>query len=96
MPDERVRALIQRADTLFVASYVERENDRRQVDVSHRGGRPGFVRLGSDASSPFRTSPASVLQYARNFLVNPKGGLAFRTGETGDLLQLTGDGRGHP
>src|ERR1700733_11427346 len=37
---DRVRALIQRADTLFVASYVERENDRRQVDVSHRGGRP--------------------------------------------------------
>src|SRR3984885_14809410 len=30
--DDRARALIESADTLFVASYVERENGQRQVD----------------------------------------------------------------
>src|SRR5690606_37177713 len=43
--DERGAELIRRADTYFVASYVEHEEGRRSVDVSHRGGRAGFVRV---------------------------------------------------
>lgn len=43
-------ALIQRADTFFVASHHEAEPDdpvsiRSGADVSHRGGPPGFVQL---------------------------------------------------
>ena len=33
---------------VFVASYVARQSGHRQVDVSHRGGKPGFVRIGPD------------------------------------------------
>ena len=34
--DDRARWMIERADTFFVASYVDRDNGERQVDVSHR------------------------------------------------------------
>src|SRR6185437_5621044 len=46
--DPRARRMIENADTLFVASYLDREDGRRQVDVSHRGGKAGFVNI--DAS----------------------------------------------
>lgn len=90
--DARARALIQRADTLFVASSVNRENGHRQVDVSHRGGRPGFVRLDPDGGLTIPDFAGNLFfNTLGNFLVNPKGGLVFPDFETGDLLQLTGD-----
>jgi ferredoxin-NADP reductase/predicted pyridoxine 5'-phosphate oxidase superfamily flavin-nucleotide-binding protein len=85
------RAMIEAADTLFVASYVG-EGEQRQVDVSHRGGKAGFVRIGDDGRL---TIPdfAGNLFFATlgNFLVNPRAGLIFADFETGDVLQLTGD-----
>jgi uncharacterized protein len=90
--DARTRAMIESADTLFVASYVERENGRRQVDVSHRGGKPGFVRLDADGVLTIPDFAGNLFfNTLGNFLVNPKGGLVFPDFETGDLLQLTGD-----
>jgi uncharacterized protein len=90
--DDRARALIQSADTLFVASYVERETGQRQVDVSHRGGKPGFVRIGPDGVITIPDFAGNMFfNTLGNFLVNPKGGLVFPDWETGDLLQLTGD-----
>lgn len=90
--DDRLRALIQSADTLFVASYVPRETGHRQVDVSHRGGKPGFVRIDSDSVITVPDFAGNLFfNTLGNFLVNPKGGLAFPDWETGDLLQLTGD-----
>jgi hypothetical protein len=84
--------MIQGADTLFVASYVERENGRRQVDVSHRGGKPGFVRLEADGVLTIPDFAGNLFfNTLGNFLANPKGGLVFPDFETGDLLQLTGD-----
>jgi predicted pyridoxine 5'-phosphate oxidase superfamily flavin-nucleotide-binding protein len=89
---DRVRALIQSADTLFVASYFERENGRRQVDVSHRGGKPGFSRIDADGVITVPDFAGNrFFNTLGNFLVNPKGGLVFPDWETGDLLQLTGD-----
>ena len=90
--DDRVRALIQSADTLFVASYVARQSGHRQVDVSHRGGKPGFVRIGPDGVITIPDFAGNLFSNTLgNFLVNPKGGLAFPDWETGDLLQLTSD-----
>jgi uncharacterized protein len=90
--DERLRALIRGADTLFVASYAERENGRRQVDVSHRGGKPGFVRIDPDGVITVPDFAGNrFFNTLGNFLVNPKGGLVFPDWETGGLLQLTGD-----
>ncbi len=89
--DADARAMIEAADTFFVASYAERD-DRRQVDVSHRGGKAGFVRVAADGTL---TVPdfAGNLFFATlgNILLNGKAGLVFADFETGDLLQMTGD-----
>lgn len=89
--DAAERRTIEAADTFFVASYVDREN-RRQVDVSNRGGKPGFVHIGEDGTL---TVPdfAGNLFFATlgNILVNGKAGLLFFDFDTGDVLQMTGD-----
>lgn len=89
--DERTRAMIAEADTCFVASYVDREG-RREVDVSHRGGRPGFVRVGDDGVLTIPDfSGNRFFNTLGNLTANPKAGLLFVDFETGDLLQLSGD-----
>jgi hypothetical protein len=89
--DEHARTLITEADTFFVASYVDRDG-RREVDVSHRGGKPGFVRV--DANGVLTIPDFSGNRFFNtlgNLVANPKAGLLFVDFETGDLLQLTGD-----
>ena len=46
--DAAAAALIRRSDTFFVASYADTPEGGRRVDISHRGGRPGFVRVDGD------------------------------------------------
>ncbi|MBY5342873.1 MULTISPECIES: pyridoxamine 5'-phosphate oxidase family protein [Rhizobium] len=89
--DDRALGMIEGADTFFVASYVDRENDERQVDVSHRGGNAGFVRVGADGVLTVPDFPGNrFFNTLGNFLVNPKAGLVFIDFETGDVLQMTG------
>ncbi|WP_342709318.1 pyridoxamine 5'-phosphate oxidase family protein [Bradyrhizobium sp. B124] len=89
--DQAARDTIAAADTFFVASYAERE-DRRQVDVSHRGGRAGFVRVGDDGTLTVPDFAGNLFfNTLGNILVNGKAGLVFVDFETGDMLQLTGD-----
>jgi predicted pyridoxine 5'-phosphate oxidase superfamily flavin-nucleotide-binding protein len=84
--DDAARALIRRADTLFIASA-----HAAGVDVSHRGGDPGFVTVGPD---DLLTLP----DYAGNFFFNtlgnlllePRAGLLFIDFDSGDLLQVNG------
>ena len=95
------RALIERADTLFIASATPAsagagEASRSDgVDVSHRGGKPGFVRVDADDRG------AAVLtwpEFRGNFFFNtlgnlvahPHAGLLFVDHANGDLLQLSG------
>lgn len=88
--DDRTSKIIRDADTLFVASYVDHEDQQRSVDVSHRGGRPGFVKVeGNHLTIP---DYAGNLHFNTlgNLEVNPKAGLLFIDFETGDVLQLTG------
>ena len=89
--DDRARALIARADTFFVASYVVAEDGRRHVDVSHRGGRTGFVRVDDGVLTIPEFAGNLFFNTLGNFLVNPKGGLVFPDFETGDLLQIAGE-----
>jgi len=90
--DDRARAMIAGADTFFVASYVEDAARGRAVDVSHRGGRPGFVRVGADGVLTIPDfSGNRFFNTLGNLLANPKSGLLFVDFDTGDLLQLTGD-----
>ncbi len=91
MSDPRVRELIGEADTFFVASYVE-DADGRHVDASHRGGKPGFVRINDDGSLTIPDFAGNLhFNTLGNFLLNPRAGLVFPDFETGNLLQLTGD-----
>jgi len=91
--DKKTRSLIQNSDTFFVASYIKNETGdaNEGVDVSHRGGKPGFVRVDEDGTL---TIPDYLGNYhfntLGNFLVNPKAGLLFPDFENGHLLSLTG------
>jgi predicted pyridoxine 5'-phosphate oxidase superfamily flavin-nucleotide-binding protein len=91
--DPRARRMIENADTLFVASYLDRDDGRRQVDVSHRGGRPGFVDI--DARGTLSIPDFNGNRFFNtlgNILKNPRCGLLFVDFETGDMLQMTGVG----
>ncbi len=90
--DASARRMIAAADTFFVATYAEFENAQRQADVSHRGGKPGFVRVGSDGVLTIPDFAGNLFfNTLGNILANGKAGLVFADFETGDLLQLSGD-----
>jgi hypothetical protein len=89
--DARTTEIITSADTFFVASYVEREDGHRQIDASHRGGRPGFVRVDADGVLTIPDFAGNkFFNTLGNLVANPKAGLVFIDFESGDLLQLTG------
>ncbi|WDY59183.1 pyridoxamine 5'-phosphate oxidase family protein [Pseudomonas sp. PSKL.D1] len=88
--DETTAAMIEQADTFFVASYVTHADGQRAVDVSHRGGRPGFVKVqGNRLTIP---DYAGNLHFNTlgNLLENPVAGLLFVDFSSGDVLQVTG------
>jgi hypothetical protein len=90
--DTDARDLISSADSFFVASYVDDTPSGRQVDVSHRGGKPGFVRLDEDGTLTIPDFAGNMFfNTLGNFVLNPKAGLVFVDFTTGDLLQMTGD-----
>jgi ferredoxin-NADP reductase/predicted pyridoxine 5'-phosphate oxidase superfamily flavin-nucleotide-binding protein len=87
-----VSELIRGADTFFVSSYVPAK-DRPEiegVDVSHRGGRPGFVKVAGNTLTIPDYSGNYHFNTLGNFLVNPKAGLVFIDFSTGNLVMLTG------
>ena len=89
--NEAARRMIRQADTLFVASYVDDPvSGKRSVDVSHRGGRAGFVQVEQNRLTIPDFSGNFHFNTLGNFMVNPRAGLLFIDFETGDLLQLTG------
>jgi ferredoxin-NADP reductase/predicted pyridoxine 5'-phosphate oxidase superfamily flavin-nucleotide-binding protein len=85
------RELIARADTFFIASanLSAQAGLGRGVDVSHRGGRPGFVRVDDEHTL---TAPEFVGNYFFNTLGNllehPRAGLLFIDFERGDMLHI--------
>jgi len=93
--DAAARALIATADTFFVASYADRaaaDGQRRQVDVSHRGGKPGFVRIAADGTLTIPDFQGNAFfNTLGNIVLNGKAGLVFVDYESGDLLQMTGE-----
>jgi len=85
------RALLERADTFFIATANVSEDAgvARGVDVSHRGGLPGFVRVDDDVTL---TTPDfagnKFLNTIGNLLADPRAGLVFADFERGDLLYV--------
>jgi len=91
--DAAARALIERSDTFFIATiHADGSGDAATgADVSHRGGRPGFVRVEDDHTLSFPDFSGNLhFNTIGNILLNPKAGLLFFDFERGDLLYLTG------
>ena len=85
------RRLIGNSDTCFVASYAPAEGPKRAVDVSHRGGPPGFLRLASDGAIEVPDySGNHYFNTLGNLVANPRAGLLLVDFANGDLLQVTG------
>jgi uncharacterized protein len=96
----RASALLARSDTFFIATASAAATsgaDGEGVDVSHRGGRPGFVRVTEGA----RVTELTVPDFSGNFMfntlgnlqVNPRAGIVCPDFESGDVLSLTGTAR---
>ncbi len=91
--DAAARRMVGKADTFFIATAYAGDRDTvgvaGGVDVSHRGGKPGFVRLDADGTL---TVPDFLGNFFFNTLgnltVNPRAGLLFIDFESGDLLYL--------
>lgn len=90
--DAAAQAMIRDADTFFVASYVDIDDDpaKRTVDVSHRGGNAGFVRVVDDCLTIPDFAGNLHFNTLGNLLLNPIVGLLFVDFATGDMLQLSG------
>jgi predicted pyridoxine 5'-phosphate oxidase superfamily flavin-nucleotide-binding protein len=89
--DAEARALIARADTLFVASRSRPEiGAAGGIDISHRGGRPGFVQVEGDSLAIPDFPGNRYYNTLGNLLGEPRAALLFVDFETGDLLQLQG------
>ncbi len=93
--DAAARRLVASADTLFIATASagpDRGEANQGVDVSHRGGKPGFVRVDSDDRGDTLTMPdfAGNLFFNTlgNIAVNPRAGLLFIDFSNGDLLYV--------
>lgn len=74
------------ADTFFLATHAE-----GGVDVSHRGGKPGFIRVRNASTLAWPDYRGNNLfQTLGNLELNPNAGFLFVDFSTGSTLQLTG------
>lgn len=96
----RAAALVARADTFFIASAAPGAGGGdpvQGVDVSHRGGERGFVRLADEAGRTLLSAPDfagnSSFNTFGNLWLNPRAGLLFVDFDSGDALSLTGEAR---
>jgi uncharacterized protein len=88
--DGEARRLIGAVDTHFVASRSRVDVGSGGLDVSHRGGRPGFVDIRGDALVVPDFRGNRFFNTLGNFLGDPRAGLLFVDFATGDSLQLQG------
>ena len=90
-----LQARIERADTFFIASAAAVTPDAAHgVDVSHRGGLPGFVQCTVEGGHSVLTVPDYLGNFLFNTLgnlaLNPRCGLVFVDYEVGSLLHVAG------
>ena len=91
--DQQAIELISNSDTFFVASYIDNVSDAvsEGADVSHRGGKPGFIRVDGFHQL---TIPDYIgnnhFNTLGNFQENAKAGLLFIDFIKGHMLTLTG------
>jgi predicted pyridoxine 5'-phosphate oxidase superfamily flavin-nucleotide-binding protein len=88
--DARARKQIAAADTFFVATASGPGVENGGVDVSHRGGPPGFVRLVGDVLTIPDYRGNRYFNTLGNLLLEPRAALLFVDFAAGELLQLQG------
>ncbi|MEC5159640.1 putative pyridoxine 5'-phosphate oxidase superfamily flavin-nucleotide-binding protein [Janthinobacterium sp. CG_S6] len=88
--DGDMRRLIGAADTYFIASaFAGDAGQPAGVDVSHRGGKPGFVRIDDERTlSAPEFSGNFFFNTTGNLMLDPRAGLLFIDFASGDLLYL--------
>jgi uncharacterized protein len=87
------RSIISAADTFFITTAYRdpAAGAASGVDVSHRGGKPGFVRIDDDLTLTVPDFAGNHhFNTFGNLELNPRAGLLFIDFESGDILYLTG------
>jgi predicted pyridoxine 5'-phosphate oxidase superfamily flavin-nucleotide-binding protein len=84
--DAPARAAVEAADTFFVAT----SGGERGVDISHRAGRPGFVRVEGDTLTIPDYPGNRYFNTFGNLLLDPRAALLFPAFDSGDLLLVQG------
>lgn len=84
---DEIKTWIHSADTFFVGS----QGGNQQLDVSHRGGPPGFIEIMDDQTLKIPDYQGnSMYNTLGNILQNPNTGLLFIDFKSRRTLQLTG------
>jgi len=93
--DERMKSWIAKADTMFIASGyhgADQEITSDGMDVSHRGGPAGFVKISSDTGLVLPDYAGNNLfNTVGNLLLDPRVGLLFVDFAHGSMLQISGN-----
>jgi len=90
--DDRAQEIITTADHFYIATHYSEDagDDSHGADVSHRGGKPGFVRIEDARTLTFPDFLGNNhFNTIGNISLNPRAGLLFIDFERGDLLYLT-------
>nr|WP_232848538.1 pyridoxamine 5'-phosphate oxidase family protein [Bowmanella yangjiangensis] len=91
--DSHTLALVKQAHTFFVVSYAFESicpASTKAVDVSYRGGLPGFIKVHENSLYIPDWPGNNYFNTLGNIQVNPKVGLLFANFSTGELVHLTG------
>lgn len=88
--DAAARRMIAAADTFFIASAHpgDGEGPTEGVDVSHRGGKPGFVKVEDGVLTVPDFLGNYLFNTLGNLMLEPRAGLVFADFSNGDLLHL--------
>jgi predicted pyridoxine 5'-phosphate oxidase superfamily flavin-nucleotide-binding protein len=88
----RARELLASSSTLFVASASgsEAQGAAAGLDISHRGGPPGFARLEGSVLTVPDYNGNRYFNTLGNFIAEPRAAIVLADFASGDLLQLQG------
>lgn len=89
--NDAAKKIINNADTFFVATTSGNEAmNGSGVDISHRGGRPGFIRMDGNILTIPDFVGNRYFNTLGNMLLEPRAALLFIDFIRGDLLHLQG------
>jgi hypothetical protein len=88
--DRDAAQAIARADMFFVATSARTDEPTGGVDVSHRGGPPGFVRVDGDVLTIPDFPGNHYFNTLGNLVSEPRAALVFIDFARGDLLHVQG------